>query len=290
MVRIVGMDEVGYGPLLGPFIVCSVTAEIPSLEIDLWDQLSPEEIPVGDSKKIFSQAKGISSLEPTALAWLGQLHPLEGLTHGRLWSLLSPDPRRQPWYGDIPLPSTGNSIPREHLRDLLRKNEVRIIDVRARILEPSEYNLQVGGNKSDLLFACTADLVRHAREKNDTPTTYHIGKQGGRRYYLPHIRRHLGEAGIIQESPEWSEYAWDRSRLCYIRDGEDRSFFIALASIIAKYLRETSMQLFNRYWADRVEGIRQTAGYGVDGKRFWKEIQPHLSDHDLSPADVLRNR
>ncbi len=290
MPQIVGMDEVGYGPLLGPFIVCAVTAEVPSLETDLWKTLSPKEIPVCDSKKLFSQSKGVAALEPTALAWIAQLFPLEKLTHERLWSDLSPDLRTQPWYGDLSLPVSPRHIPVEKLKALLDQAGVRLVDIRARILEPSEYNLQVGTNKSDLLFACTADLVRHIHENTNRPSTFHIGKQGGRRFYGPHIAQHLGEARIVREAPEWSEYSLEESSLCYIRDGEDRSFFIALASIIAKYLRELSMRFFNRYWESRVEGIRHTAGYGTDGKRFWKEIQPHLPRQNLVESDVLRSR
>ena len=291
MARIVGMDEVGYGPLLGPFIVCAVTAEVPSLEENLWETLSPKEIPVCDSKKLYSTAKGLTSLEPSALSWYGQLYPLEGLTHETLWKTLSPDPREEAWYGNIPLPvSRKKPIRVSELKTLLETANVQITDIRARILEPSLYNEKVGGNKSDLLFACTADLVRHALEKESRPTTFHIGKQGGRRYYLPQITRQLGEAEIVREEAAWSEYTLGESSLCYLRDGEDISFFIALASIIAKYLRETSMHLFNRYWEEKVENLRPTAGYGNDAKRFWKEISPRVEELNLTEREILRSR
>ena len=291
MARIVGMDEVGYGPLLGPFIVCAVTAEVPSLEANLWETLSPKEIPVCDSKKLYSTSKGLKSLEPSALSWYGQLYPLEGLTHERLWKTLSPDPREEAWYGNIPLPvSQKRPILVDELKALLETANVRITDIRARILEPSIYNEKVGTNKSDLLFTCTADLVRHAFKKENRPTTFHIGKQGGRRYYLPQITQQLGEAKIIREEAAWSEYTLGESSLCYLRDGEDISFFIALASIIAKYLRETSMQLFNRYWEEKVENLRPTAGYGNDAKRFWKEISPRMGELKLTEKEILRSR
>jgi ribonuclease HII len=47
----------------------------------------------------------------------------------------------------------------------------------------------------------------------------------------------------------------------------------ALASMFAKYLRESAMVLFNRWWAERVPGIRATAGYPQDARRFIKEIE-----------------
>ncbi|HZE97125.1 MAG TPA: ribonuclease HII, partial [Planctomycetota bacterium] len=47
------MDEVGYGPQLGPLVVCAVAAEGPL----------PKGVTIADSKKVFSQAKGVGTLE-----------------------------------------------------------------------------------------------------------------------------------------------------------------------------------------------------------------------------------
>ena len=40
----------------------------------------------------------------------------------------------------------------------------------------------------------------------------------------------------------------------------------------AKYLRETAMRPFNEFWCARVPGLKPTAGYPVDAKRFKKQI------------------
>ena len=36
----------------------------------------------------------------------------------------------------------------------------------------------------------------------------------------------------------------------------------------AKYLRELAMRAFNEFWCARVPGLRPTAGYPVDARRF----------------------
>jgi ribonuclease HII len=46
----------------------------------------------------------------------------------------------------------------------------------------------------------------------------------------------------------------------------------ALASMIAKYLREVCMRPFNDFWCARVPGLRPTAGYPTDSHRFKAEI------------------
>ena len=52
---------------------------------------------------------------------------------------------------------------------------------------------------------------------------------------------------------------------------------VALASMAAKYLRELFMEALNSYFAERVEGLRPTAGYYSDGSRFLEEIEPVLA-------------
>lgn len=279
-----GIDEVGYGPKLGPFVVCAVAIEGP--DVDLHRALGGV-VPVADSKKLFTQARGLASIEPTALAYLGQLWPVK--THGALWAHLSPDPRCAPWYGDLPLPCETREIPVTKLREALADHRLRFLGAWARILEPADYNARVGGNKSELLFDCAADLVKCVHTAGPGRVDVAIGKQGGRRFYLRHIVRHFGAALVREETPESSVYETDRGMLSFLVDGEDRSFLIALASVIGKYVREVSMRLFNAYWAERV-GVRPTAGYGLDARRFWREVEPHLATHQIRSDQVLRCR
>jgi hypothetical protein len=46
----------------------------------------------------------------------------------------------------------------------------------------------------------------------------------------------------------------------------------ALASMTAKYHRELAMRAFNDFWLARVPGLRPTAGYPGDSRRFKREI------------------
>ena len=71
-------------------------------------------------------------------------------------------------------------------------------------------------------------------------------------------------------------------------DGE--SVAVALASMTAKYLREVSMRQFNRHWQTHLPGLKSTAGYPVDGARFYAEIAPLLAGLNLPEDAVRRSR
>src|SRR5258705_466674 len=121
-----------------------------------------------------------------------------------------------------------------------------------------------------------------------------IGKQGGRRLYLAGLVREFGTVWVHGETAATSRYEFReggrRVLLEFLMDGERRDFGIALASIVGKYLREGAMRLFNAYWARQREGLRATAGYGADARRFFREIEPHLERLRIAPDAVLRKR
>ena len=77
MAYLVGTDEAGYGPNLGPLVIAATVWEVPddALSIDLYESLSPfiqaKSLPVGDesqlaiadSKNLYSPGKGVAQLE-----------------------------------------------------------------------------------------------------------------------------------------------------------------------------------------------------------------------------------
>ena len=65
---------------------------------------------------------------------------------------------------------------------------------------------------------------------------------------------------------------------------------VALASMLAKYIREAVMQRFNAYWCARMPELRPTAGYYGDARRFLADIQPLIASAEVAPEQFVRSR
>ena len=64
----------------------------------------------------------------------------------------------------------------------------------------------------------------------------------------------------------------------------------ALASMTAKYHRELAMRAFNDFWTKQVPGLRPTAGYPNDAKRFKAAIAHRQRELGIDDCDLWRNR
>jgi len=318
---VTGIDEAGYGPVLGPLSVCSVTFEIPEKDRDrcLWSLLdrsvtrkphpskSDPRLPVCDSKKLHAGAAKFARLERTASAFLGLAgHECKGFTKLVAdvvdgWEACADPP---PWYGeaDLSLPVEAN---RADIRTQtaavssnMKARGVRLVGMRAVLLPASEYNRMVAAtkNKASVLFWATMRLVTRALADNDAAHSFLVDRQGGRSAYASVLMKWLDidTLAVVAENARVSRYALTHlPHLCdigFYKNGEEQHFPIALAGIMAKYLRELSMRLFNRYWRERIEGLSGTAGYYQDGMRFFGQVRPYLKSLGLTESSVLRSR
>lgn len=263
MTLTVGIDEVGYGPSLGPLIVAATAAFGPL----------PRLAPIGDSKKIFSQSKGRESLEPTVLGFL------PAATFAELLGKLEVGPPGSPWY-EAPL-----DLPPARPIDGLH-------GAWARLIEPAEFNTAARSlNKSDILFEAAAGLINRIRRSYPGPFRFVVGKQGGRQFYLRGIQQAISPTVmVVEECRRRSAYEIPGATIEFLMDAEDRHELVALSSMIGKYVRECAMKLFNDWWGARRRGLRRTAGYGPDARRFFREIEPTLAKLKISREMVLRLR
>ena len=126
--QLIGTDEAGYGPNLGPLVVTATLWEVPDPcgECDLWEllacaisQTGPQQgrLHVADSKQVYQPARGLAELERSVLALLAQLGDVpatlrelrQSLTS---WRLADAADYAAPWYDDveIPLPLSASRV------------------------------------------------------------------------------------------------------------------------------------------------------------------------------------
>jgi ribonuclease HII len=294
---VAGIDEAGYGPLLGPLVVSGVAFEVPDEAAgdDLWTRLagvvtrSPRDadrVAVNDSKRLFDQSRGLRHIERTALAFAAAA----GLGATTFRSLLgaladvADDLDAYPWHSGVDFPVPLAADPARLAVDAQRLASAeggRFLGVRAHPVLVGEFNRHVEsvGTKAATLFAKTALLLaRFWRDWGDRGLIVHVDKHGGRNRYglLLHQTFFGARVRTLVEGAEESVYEIsDGARRMtvgfYVR-GDSGHLPVALASIFSKYLRELFMHSFNAYWQRHVPDLVPTAGYYTDGQRFLRDI------------------
>ena len=133
-----------------------------------------------------------------------------------------------------------------------------------------------------------------------------VDRQGGRTRYAPLLAALLPRARleVVRERPGRCEYRLTappeggrgrrvsarRMRIVFAERAELRSLPVALASCLAKYARETCMDAFNVYFGALQSGLRPTAGYTTDGRRWLAEAVAALHEAGLDPDVLVRAR
>lgn len=316
---LVGVDEAGYGPLLGPLVVSAVALRLPDEVggLSLWELLAggltdkaakaKGRLVIADSKKLFHGTdRNLRELERSSL---GAVLLANGVIPENLDQLLGrvsleADPHLcHPWYCRSPLTLPCQIEPGAlKLAAGLLGRELAgvgaaLAAVRSVPLVEKKYNFLVRQtrNKSEVLFSQVARLIQdvldHAQEER---IRICVDKQGGKDAYTRNLLRSFPEAklAVVKEGAEESEYTLQFSRrfvrLSFSQKGEQKHLLVAWASILSKYLRELFMLQFNRYWQALNPALAPTAGYWEDGQRFMKDISPILRKMNIPSAELIR--
>lgn len=235
-----GIDEAGYGPLLGPLVVGCCAFEIDLADTDaantddipcLWKRLGKlvsrqrsktgRKLHVNDSKQVYSPSVGLKELERSILC----IMLARGTTAATLADFLEavaphavPDLSHHPWYAAAP----DEAFPLEQdalsltlfakaLRVEMDRAGTRLIHMAARILPERQLNhlLNQTRNKAGVLFSTSAVhldfLLRTFGQKR---LVIFCDRQGGREHYGQLLRLMFEDWAleIIQEKDGHAEY------------------------------------------------------------------------------------
>lgn len=314
---LLGVDEAGYGPNLGPFVMTSVACWLPDNHgtADLWQLLAEvvrkEEVAgdsrlaVDDSKRVYSPSRGLAVLERSVHACLG-LPPnslrqwLEALCPDDLGELASEawfhgatSLPREPGADDFVALAEGFSRVCTEVGDLIWR-------VRAVVICPDRFNglAEAADSKGAVLADGLGRLLRWNVDNlpGTDGITVVVDKHGGRNTYAAQLHHALPECVVLahQESLARSHYVLmglpRGVKVTFQPRADGEHFCVALASMTSKYLREVLMHEFNSFWADRVPGLKPTAGYPGDASRFLEAIRPALEKMGLGEERIWRKR
>lgn len=320
MAIVAGIDEAGLGPLLGPLVVSGVAFRVPDDHIDqcLWSTLkqsctakvtkSSRRVIVTDSKKLYRPKGGLSLLERSVLVMLASASHRPA-TWRELLDLLCPEAtallNRYPWYEgvDFNLPVSGEvgdiGTQANALKRDLSTNHVSFLKVVSEPLTAGAYNtlIERTNNKSVVLIGQALRMAdRLMRSVPGERMRLYVDRLGGRTHYRDALMTAFPQSvlQIMEESDTRSEYRLVESgRTCEIifaTSGDSKFFPVALASLFSKYLRELYMLALNRHWKGLMEGLKPTAGYYTDAKRWLNDVAPALQQSRVDRSLLVRSR
>ena len=312
---VIGMDEAGYGPNLGPLVISATVWEVPDAcrSADLRELLSDavcdtasrdnERVCMDDSKRVYSPGGGLSGLELGVLSALRltghrpqTFHDLcRGLSGG-----LPCDASEEFW-----LNGRNRSLPVDvrpavlddvsgRLRRECQRARVRLRAIRSDIVPTRRFNrmLHECGSKGLGLSRTSLRLLRELWDPGSEESVSVVAdKHGGRNRY-DELLDDIVDGHMIFRVEEGRQLSVYRIRQTEIRfqTRAESHLAVALASMVSKYVREIAMDLFNEFWLEHVPHIQPTRGYPVDARRFRQDISVVQRELGIPDEALWRER
>jgi ribonuclease HII len=315
---VVGIDEAGYGPNLGPLIQAAVALHLPDDDPAGWETLKPVvrrahekddgRLLIDDSKKVYTRG-GLEALEAVGYGLFGVVpQQFEQFLSFALPEVVA-DLRQEGWFDpteQLPVETTPAAL-METVGRWTQEYRPGLYGLLVNLVPAPLFNkvCDGSGSKATVLSCGLVSLLAGWRryvgnvpyeEFANKPITFLCDKQGGRNYYAALVQQAFPDGWVVaeRESADESRYRVERLErpvtVTFRPRADAESVAVSLASMLAKYLREVCMRQFNRFWATHVPGIAPTAGYPSDAKRFYAQIRAAMEKLGLSEDQVWRKR
>jgi ribonuclease HII len=302
---VVGVDENGLGPILGPLVTTAASFELARYSPDKHATVG-RELGIDDSKATAGFGQ-MAVAEGLALALVEQLYgciesDVDGLFDRLLLdsptALRTPCPsssRPQCWSLALALPCFGGDL--EAGRTMLRglnKRGLRAVHVRSALSCTGDLNkrLRAGQSRVEVDLELMERLVLDARARTGVTVRAICGMVGGIRNY-PARMRHFPLLGLAPARATAGTLAYEVTGVGHVRfeiDADARHLPVALASMVGKYVRELWMERQNRFYRQHDAALPDVSGYHDPvTKRFVSETSALRLRLGIDDACFIRN-
>lgn len=288
---IVGIDEAGYGPNLGPFVMSLVAMEVPT-NCEPWTALSgvvnkatkgaKGKWIVDDSKKVHVSGSDATEIELQVVPWLGN-HFAGMMMLADVWksSVMSSEFAADEYVTlDTTWPVHGGVAGCGKLNGAMLQADVALLHLRTVMIFPREFNQLIDQQDSKAAAPLTGieRLLKDAQKcdwfKQAEEVTIAVDRLGGRAKYWDYVQDIFSETFVstVEEGLCSRYQAGEKISISFEVKADQNHFPVALASMISKYWREVLMGQFNAFFRIHLPEVKATAGYPEDAKRFWKDV------------------
>ena len=273
---VIGVDENGLGPLLGPLVTTGVSLELTRYQPARLAS-SGRELGIDDSKATaafgrmaVAEGLALAVLEVTRGHLPSNVEELLSLllldTPELLRSRCPLDSLPQCWSSPIALPCFGGDVEqgRRTLHKLSRRG-VKIVRVKSAVACTRFLNerLSAGQSRVEVDLELMERLVLDGRAALTDDVHAVCGMVGGIRNYIAKLR-HFPRASVHVRRAPFGTLAFDVDAVGHVRfevDADQNHLPVALASMVGKYLRELWMLRHNRFYQARNPELVDVSGY-----------------------------
>jgi len=208
--------------------------------------------------------------------------------------------RRLPWYADLdgaPFPNA------PFLPPLARRFEGRGVQataLRVRPVDAARLNelFERVGNKARVLGTAAGEtlLAYLASQPDAAEVSVTFDRQGGRLDYAGYLADLFPFARITPLAAPEGHAHYDvrlpgrHLDVRFVTRGDQADLAVAWASAAAKLTRELLLDCLNAWFLERAPGVKPTAGYVQDGRRFLADVQQVFEREQIPRAHVVRSR
>jgi hypothetical protein len=279
MELVIGIDENGLGPRLGPLVVTAVAMEVESYDpkklaralrrhgyTDSKDVCASGSMADGEAKALATVACVTKTLPDDFDALLKAVSlegpdwlraPCPSVGHEPCWGAALPMPR---WATSDQVAEQTHALGR-----ILERHGVRLVSVRSSVLCASRLNAQIdkGTSKSRIDLHAFEDLAVALVREAGREARIICGRVGMLKFYEPAfgaLSNYL--CAPLEESDHRSAYRLPRlGEIEFTVDADRTQPPVALASLVGKLLREGFVERMNAFYDVRVDGLRRASGY-----------------------------